>query len=134
MDRDKIQTLLWLTGFMGLIVVFFLLYTSIKSNASDDGALTQNQVNVTYYKGIPTSRLDDYETALSGGDTAIEKVTFTTKSLGRLSWGEPDSEGEYAMYFDAADIHRLAAYVNEVESKYEELYELYRKAASTLYD
>ncbi|WP_026653385.1 hypothetical protein [Butyrivibrio proteoclasticus] len=89
---------------------------------------TNTQVAVSYYTGKPTNPKASYEDAYSDGDSAVGKVTYTTKSLGRLQWGEADSEGKYEVYYDASDVHTMAADVNDAEAKYLELYQKYSEA------
>ena len=85
---------------------------------------TNTQVVVSYYTGKP-STIKTYEEAYLDGDTNVNKVTYTTKSLGRLQWGEPGADGTYEVYYDAADIHALAAALNQSEEKYMEVYNHY---------
>ncbi len=91
------------------------------------GSASDTPVTVTYYTGKPTEP-EAYDAAMRHGDSAVGKRTFTTKSTGRLQWGEPNANGEYEVYYDAADIHIMAAYLNETEEAYEALYEKYLEA------
>ena len=97
----------------------------IGHNVADAEATNTNtQVTVTYYTGKP-STLASYEQAYLDGDSGVNKVTYTTKSLGRLQWGEKNADGTYDVYYDASDIHTLAAHLNESEANYVELYDSY---------
>ena len=116
-----------------IFTIIFFLFKAI-SKASGEGALSNSPVTVTYYDGLPSSRNDDYETAIANKDVSINKVEFKTKSIGRLSWGEADTDGHYPIYFDAADVHNIAIALNEAGKDYEKIYELYQKAAKSLYD
>ncbi|AOZ97822.1 hypothetical protein [Butyrivibrio hungatei] len=89
---------------------------------------TNAQVTVSYYTGKPTNPKASYEDAFADGDSAVNRVTYTTKSLGRLQWGEPDSDGRYEVYYDASDVHTMAAGVNDAEARYLELYQKYTDA------
>ena len=107
---------------VGLVFTFFgdIIASAVTSN-------TNTQVAVEYYTGKPSSDIS-YEEAYLNGDSNVQKVSYTTKSKGRLQWGEPSANGEYEVYYDAADVHLLAAYLNESEEQYIELYNKYLEA------
>ena len=92
---------------------------------------TNTQVTVSYYTGMPSTDIS-YNDAYLNGDTGVQKVSYTTKSLGRLQWGEPDGNGEYDVYYDAADVHSLAAHLNESQEQYNELYNTYLELKSAV--
>ena len=88
------------------------------------GSNTTTQVTVSFYTGIPSS-LTSYADAYSAGDPGVNQVTYETKSIGRLQWGEPSAVGTYDVYYDAGDVHTLAANLNATEEQYLELYDKY---------
>ena len=104
---------------IGLFVYFFggVIASAVSSS-------TNTQVTETYYTGIPT-KIESYEDAYLRGDNGVRKVTYTTRSIGRLQWGEQNADGTYDVYYDAKDIHTMAAYLNESWESYEELYNKY---------
>ena len=111
-----------------LSIIIGILWFSIGDIiASAVATSTNTQVEVTYYTGKPSTDVS-YEEAYQNGDKNVQKVTYTTKSTGRLQWGEADANGEYEVYYDAADVHLLAAELNESEQQYIELYNAYLEA------
>lgn len=111
----------------GAIIVALVSCIFGKNIASAVTTSTNQQVTITYYTGKPSTDVS-YQDAYLNGDSAVDKVAYQTKSIGRLQWGEQAADGTYSVYYDAADIHTLAAYLNESEEKYEELYESYLDA------
>ncbi len=107
---------------IGIFIYFFggVIASAVSSS-------TNTQVEVTYYTGKPTN-LESYADAYVRGDNGVHKVTYTTKSIGRLQWGEQKSDGTYDVYYDAKDIHTLAAHLNESWGSYEQLYNKYVEA------
>lgn len=107
---------------IGIIIFFFgPIITKAVSTFTD------TQVTITYYNGKP-SMVVSYDEAYSLGDSNVEKVTYTTKSKGRLQWGEQNTDGSYDVYYDAKDIHTLAAYLNESWESYNDMYDAYVEA------
>lgn len=104
--------------------VLFLFGNDIASAVSSK---TNTQVTVNYYTGMPQT-LESYGDAYLNGDSNVGKVIYSTKSLGRMQWGEANPDGTYDVYYDAADVHHLAAQLNEAGQDYETLYEEYVKA------
>lgn len=106
-------------------IVFFLHQNVVIADAETSS--TNTQVTVSYYTGRPSSNVS-YATAYASGDPAVGKVTYTTKSLGRMQLGDSGNVGGHQVYYDAADIHMLAASLNQAESNYQELYSKYIEA------
>ena len=102
-----------------------------KMIARADTSLTNTQVTVNYYAGIP-AQPKTYDESYIDGDANVEKVTYTTKSIGRLQWGEAGVDGTFDVYYDAADIHRMAAALNDSEALYIETYRKYLEARSAV--
>ena len=107
---------------LGIIIYFFgPIITKAVSTFTD------TQVTVSYYNGKP-STIVSYDEAYNLGDANVDKVTYTTKSKGRLQWGEQNADGTYDVYYDAKDVHTLAAYLNESWDSYNEMYDAYVEA------
>ena len=107
---------------IGIIIFFFgPIITKAVSTFTD------TQVTITYYKGKQSTVASQGE-AYGLGDSNVEKVTYTTKSKGRLQWGEQNADGTYDVYYDAKDIHTLAAYLNESWESYNDMYDAYVEA------
>lgn len=104
---------------IGLVIYFFgpVIAKAVASS-------TDTQVKVVYYTGKPTG-LESYADAYDAHDTNVELVTYTTKSLGRLQWGEQNADGEYDVYYDAQDVHMLAAELNQSWENYSAMYDKY---------
>lgn len=114
-----------------VIVLGFSLFQSYSASAVTTDSNTQ--VTVTYYTGMPSSD-DTYEDAYLNGVTGVGRVSYTTKSLGRIQWGEPDASGNYAVYYDAGDIHKLGAYLDESEASYKDLYDKYLSCKKAIFE
>lgn len=102
-----------------MIITGVILEGKFFAQASHTTDETNKQVTMSYYTDIPS---------YSGGTASSlgTKTTYTTKSLGRIQWSEADSDGNYAVYYDAGDIHQLAEGVNTLTSEFETLYSTYQ--------
>lgn len=114
---------------LGIGIFIYFFGGTIASAVSSS---TNTQVTLTYYAGKPTA-LEPYEDAFVRGDSGVSKVTYTTKSIGRLQWGEPNADGTYDVYYDAKDVHSMAAELNESWGAYENLYNAYVDAYNAVY-
>ena len=112
---------------IGIVIYFFggVIASAVSSS-------TNTQVTLTYYTGKPTA-VESYSDAYLRGDKGVNKVTYTTKSIGRLQWGEQKADGTYDVYYDAKDIHTMAAELNESWAAYEGLYNSYVDAYNAVY-
>ncbi len=106
------------------VVIFSALMTTVGVIVDANSSITNTQVTVTYQTTTPGSATP-YRDATLDFEDDVDEVTFTTRSIGRLQWGEPDKDGNYAVYYDAGDIHTLAAYLNQASENYNTLYSTY---------
>ena len=102
----------YVIGALSLIYVM-ILSCSVKAYATD----SMTQVTIEYYTGHP-STIVPYRDAYVAADAGVGATKYTTKSTGKIVWGEPDAQGNYSMYFDAKDIHFLAAHINTSEAAF----------------
>lgn len=125
-------------GSVALIAFAFVNLTSsahatgsdTTSSAYEATEKTNTQISLKYFSGIPgyiNNSAPSYEDALAAGQSNVAKIEYTTVSKGRIAWGEPNSDGTYSVYFDAADVHYLATNLNSATLAYDNLYSEYQK-------
>ncbi len=101
-----------------IVILSCFFYSQVMIvEAASITADANEQVTIEYYTGYPSDFVK-YSEAYGKGDLKVGKHSYTTKSLGKIQWGEPDASGKYSVFYDATDIHFLSKHLNSAEAHY----------------